>query len=221
MTYRDNKKGKAKGKNKNKGNPNLGQLASNHELLEKLGFSSDMIEENRKLGLKHRDQGDYLLKNYENPVASTRKRAREFRAEGMERKVTYRQENFDEPDWKETHLIPPKKQDANKHELIAVKSLPEWARPAFSLTENLNTIQSIVFDSAFNSTNNILVAAPTGAGKTNIALLTILREVKQYAVQREGMIYLNKSLGETGPVKVDMTGKPMKIVYLGNITLII
>jgi activating signal cointegrator complex subunit 3 len=43
--------------------------------------------------------------------------------------------------------------------------------------ERLNVIQSKVFETAFRSNENMLVCAPTGAGKTNIALLSILHEV--------------------------------------------
>jgi pre-mRNA-splicing helicase BRR2 len=39
----------------------------------------------------------------------------------------------------------------------------------------LTLIQSKLYDKAFNSPDNILVCAPTGAGKTNIAMLTILQ----------------------------------------------
>lgn len=45
--------------------------------------------------------------------------------------------------------------------------------------KQLNRIQSIVFDAAYNTNENLLISAPTGAGKTNIAMLTILREIKQ------------------------------------------
>lgn len=186
VSFGDSKGKKGKKKPKEKQNKDARQKVTNHELLEKLGFSAEFVEENRMLGLKQRNQGDYLLQSYENPYSGTRRRAREFRGGAGDRKVGYKQDTFDEPDWKEIHLTPPKKQDSQAHELISIKSLPEWMRPAFQNTENLNTIQSIVFDSAFNSTNNVLVAAPTGAGKTNIALLTILREVKQYAIQKPG-----------------------------------
>lgn len=36
-----------------------------------------------------------------------------------------------------------------------------------------------MFDAAYNTNENLLISAPTGAGKTNIAMLTILREIKQ------------------------------------------
>ncbi|CAN8069300.1 unnamed protein product [Agarophyton chilense] len=41
----------------------------------------------------------------------------------------------------------------------------------------LNRLQTTVFPSAFRSEENLLVCAPTGAGKTNVALLTIFREI--------------------------------------------
>ena len=41
----------------------------------------------------------------------------------------------------------------------------------------LNRIQSRIYPTAFNSNENILVSAPTGAGKTNIAMISVLREV--------------------------------------------
>eukprot|EP00913_Durusdinium_trenchii_P032475 g30404.t1 len=60
------------------------------------------------------------------------------------------------------------------------KELPQWAQVAFKGTEQLNTIQSIVFNAAFGRSQNLLICAPTGAGKTNIAVLTILRLIGQH-----------------------------------------
>lgn len=45
--------------------------------------------------------------------------------------------------------------------------------------KSLNRIQSIVYDCAYNTNENLLICAPTGAGKTNIAMMTIVREIKQ------------------------------------------
>ena len=44
----------------------------------------------------------------------------------------------------------------------------------------LNVVQSKLFDRAFNSCENLLVCAPTGAGKTNIAMLTILECMNRF-----------------------------------------
>eukprot|EP00955_Chlamydomonas_euryale_P107507 365775-Chlamydomonas_euryale.AAC.10 len=63
-------------------------------------------------------------------------------------------------------------------ELVAIASLPQWAQPAFAGYKALNRIQSKIFPSAFGSNENLLVCAPTGAGKTNIAMIAVLREVR-------------------------------------------
>lgn len=57
---------------------------------------------------------------------------------------------------------------------------------AFRGVESLNRLQSAVFPTAFESAENLLVCAPTGAGKTNVALLTILREVAHARGQDPG-----------------------------------
>ena len=57
-------------------------------------------------------------------------------------------------------------------------NLPEWSQKCFDFYF-FNEIQSKVFPKAFNCDENLLIAAPTGAGKTNIALLTILREINK------------------------------------------
>lgn len=43
----------------------------------------------------------------------------------------------------------------------------------------LNLIQSRLYPAAFKSPENLLVCAPTGAGKTNIAMLAILQILSQ------------------------------------------
>ncbi|EFC50388.1 U5 snRNP-specific spliceosomal protein [Naegleria gruberi] len=61
--------------------------------------------------------------------------------------------------------------------LIEIKSLPEWSHKAFPNMVKLNAVQSIIFKSAFYSPENLLICAPTGAGKTNVAVLTMLHEI--------------------------------------------
>ncbi len=63
-------------------------------------------------------------------------------------------------------------------ERVRVKELDEIAQMAFSGTKALNRIQSVVFDAAYYTNENLLVSAPTGSGKTNIAMLTVLHEIK-------------------------------------------
>jgi replicative superfamily II helicase len=41
-------------------------------------------------------------------------------------------------------------------------------------------VRSRIYDAAYNSNENLLVCAPTGAGKTNIAMMAVLHEVGQH-----------------------------------------
>ncbi|ERN16368.1 hypothetical protein AMTR_s00052p00069760 [Amborella trichopoda] len=63
---------------------------------------------------------------------------------------------------------------ASGEELIKISVLPEWAQPAFSGMKQLNRVQSRVYETA---PENILLCAPTEAGKTNVAMLTILQQI--------------------------------------------
>jgi pre-mRNA-splicing helicase BRR2 len=61
--------------------------------------------------------------------------------------------------------------------LVRIEELPEWARPAFKDMKALNRVQSRLFQAAMFGSDNILVCAPTGSGKTNVAMLTMLHEI--------------------------------------------
>ncbi len=76
-------------------------------------------------------------------------------------------------------LVPASKPPAFKagERLIQISELPEWMHPAFEGMKELNRIQSRVSQTALYTAENILMCAPTGAGKTNVAMLTILQEV--------------------------------------------
>lgn len=74
--------------------------------------------------------------------------------------------------------------------LVEIESLDEIGMSAFQNTEKLNRIQSMVFDTAYHTNENMLVCAPTGAGKTNVAMLTIIREIKNNI--KDGIIQENK-----------------------------
>jgi len=66
---------------------------------------------------------------------------------------------------------------ADGEALRPVADLPPWARPAFAGMPSLNRIQSRVCDAALFGSDNLLLCAPTGAGKTNVAMLTILHQI--------------------------------------------
>ncbi|KAB7500481.1 ATP-dependent DNA helicase [Armadillidium nasatum] len=61
--------------------------------------------------------------------------------------------------------------------LVPIANLPNYAQPAFDGFKSLNRIQSKLYKAAMDSDENLLLCAPTGAGKTNVALLSVLREI--------------------------------------------
>ncbi|KAI6164750.1 Sec63-domain-containing protein [Pisolithus thermaeus] len=63
---------------------------------------------------------------------------------------------------------------------IAVSELDDLAKGSLAGYAHLNRVQSIVYPTAYGSNENILICAPTGAGKTDVAMLTILRVLDQH-----------------------------------------
>ena len=72
--------------------------------------------------------------------------------------------------------------------LVELKELPDWAQLAFKGMTKLNRVQSKMYEAAFKSPENILLCAPTGAGKTNVAMLTILHEIGRHRDPESGEI---------------------------------
>jgi pre-mRNA-splicing helicase BRR2 len=70
--------------------------------------------------------------------------------------------------------------------------MPHWAQPAFPKMNKLNAIQSKVYPVAFKEyQENMLICAPTGAGKTNIAMLTMLNVIGGHYNKTSGNLDLN------------------------------
>ncbi|KAH9528174.1 activating signal cointegrator 1 complex subunit [Dermatophagoides farinae] len=66
---------------------------------------------------------------------------------------------------------------------IEISDTDEFIRTGFDGFVKLNIIQSAVFSTAYQSDNqNMLICAPTGAGKTNIAMLAILNILRSFSV---------------------------------------
>uniref|UniRef100_H3CHL6 Activating signal cointegrator 1 complex subunit 3 n=1 Tax=Tetraodon nigroviridis TaxID=99883 RepID=H3CHL6_TETNG len=70
---------------------------------------------------------------------------------------------------------------------VYISDLDQIGQLVFKGVKRLNRIQSIVFETAYNTNENLLICAPTGAGKTNIAMLTVLHEIRQH-LQPGGLI---------------------------------
>ncbi|KAF2186853.1 Sec63-domain-containing protein [Zopfia rhizophila CBS 207.26] len=119
------------------------------------------------------DQGNHLMTNpnVKLPQGSTR---RQFKG------------------YEEIHVPAPKaKRDANEPRNMPTSELPDWARMGFGSSKELNRIQTRCFPTAFNDDGNMLICAPTGSGKTNVAMLTILREIGKHRDPKTGQIALD------------------------------
>ncbi|CAD6196952.1 unnamed protein product, partial [Caenorhabditis auriculariae] len=81
----------------------------------------------------------------------------------------------------------PSQSDLGHIEHVYVKDMDDLGRLGFKGFEKLNVIQSIVFEQAYKTKENLLICAPTGAGKTNIAMLTILNTIHEHR-RRNGEI---------------------------------
>ena len=94
-------------------------------------------------------------------------------------------ERKNEKDYEEFH-IPAISNEENLpgDKRVKIASLDAIGRKIFHPYVALNRIQSLVFDRAYNNNDNLLICAPTGAGKTNIALLTIIRAIRQNLSER-------------------------------------
>lgn len=82
--------------------------------------------------------------------------------------------------YEEIFVPPPVGKAVITNQLVDVEAAflqhPELLK-AMKGVERFNRLQSSVFPAAFGSDENLLVCAPTGAGKTNVALLTVFREI--------------------------------------------
>ncbi|KAL5968698.1 Activating signal cointegrator 1 complex subunit 3, partial [Taenia solium] len=83
----------------------------------------------------------------------------------------------------------------NGGSLVEVTSLDRVAQLAFKGVRRLNLVQSVVFETAYNSGENLLISAPTGSGKTNTAMLTIFHLIRQHINSETGVL-------ETGNFKI-------------------
>lgn len=90
------------------------------------------------------------------------------------------------------------------YDLVSISSLPTWAQVAFPSkeTQTLNAIQSKVYPAAFETDSNLLLCAPTGGGKTNVAMLTVLRALsKFYDEKKEKFNLRNCKIVYIAPLK--------------------
>ncbi|KAK4495640.1 hypothetical protein PRZ48_012908 [Zasmidium cellare] len=79
----------------------------------------------------------------------------------------------------EEYAIPAAAVDVRaKHQkLVQIKDMDGLCQRTFKGYKSLNRMQSLVYPVAYSTSENMLICAPTGAGKTDAAMLTILNTV--------------------------------------------
>ncbi|TFK43400.1 Sec63 Brl domain-containing protein [Crucibulum laeve] len=103
-------------------------------------------------------------------------------------------------------IIPPAKPVPPRitERLLPVSDLDSLAKGCFPGYSSLNRIQSIVYPTAYNTNENMLICAPTGAGKTDVAMLTILHVINQH----------RSSTSEDGSIRASINRDAFKIIYV-------
>ncbi|KAH0662988.1 hypothetical protein KY284_027919 [Solanum tuberosum] len=90
--------------------------------------------------------------------------------------------------------------------LVNISSLPQWAQLAFTGMIQLNRVQTKVYETALFSPENILLCAPTGAGKTNVAMLTILHQIGLNPLAAQVVGNLSRRLEHYGVTVKELSG---------------
>lgn len=109
-------------------------------------------------------------------------------------------------------IIPPAKAVPPRmnERLIPIDELDILAKGCFPGYRSLNRIQSIVFPTAYTTNENMLICAPTGAGKTDVAMLTILRVIDQHLDSKVDRQQLALSINKTKDAFKIIYVAPMK-----------
>ncbi|KAK8060407.1 Sec63 Brl domain-containing protein [Apiospora saccharicola] len=92
---------------------------------------------------------------------------------GSERKQFEKYEEYMIPAGKPGTLAPGRR-------LLPIAEMDGLCRRTFKGYKALNRMQSLVYPVAYKTSENMLICAPTGAGKTDAAMLTILQTISQY-----------------------------------------
>ncbi|ORX36116.1 Sec63 Brl domain-domain-containing protein [Kockovaella imperatae] len=92
--------------------------------------------------------------------------------------------------YEEIHVPEPKRREAGPKDWMPLSKMPDWTQPVWASVRatQLNPIQSKVYPIAFETSEPMLICAPTGAGKTNCAALAMLRTIGQFRDPDTGYI---------------------------------
>ncbi|KAL1916259.1 uncharacterized protein VTP21DRAFT_5876 [Calcarisporiella thermophila] len=89
---------------------------------------------------------------------------------------------------------------------IFIHQMDNLCKGSFKGYKSLNRVQSIVYPIAYETNENMLICAPTGAGKTDVAMLTILRCLYNYCNP--------KPIVDDEPQSFSIAKRDFKIVYV-------
>ncbi|KAI8983869.1 Sec63 Brl domain-containing protein [Pilobolus umbonatus] len=153
-----------------------------------LGFDGENWKQVREEALLNATQSPLFSSNYKSKAATQYPHVYQSAASGGTLSLfgtryalpagTVREE-FN--DYEETTIPVPTKAPIRSGERhLKITELDSLARGAFKAYETLNRVQSIVYPIAYETNENMLVCAPTGAGKTDVAMLTVLRCIAQH-----------------------------------------
>ncbi|KAI5866624.1 Sec63-domain-containing protein [Durotheca rogersii] len=92
---------------------------------------------------------------------------------GSERKQYEKYEEYSIPAGKTGTLLP-------GQVLVKIADMDALCFKTFKHYKTLNRMQSLVYPVAYKTSENMLICAPTGAGKTDAAVLTILQTIGRY-----------------------------------------
>lgn len=90
--------------------------------------------------------------------------------------------------------------------LVDIKSMDGLCQRTFKGYKSLNRMQSLVYPVAYNASENMLICAPTGAGKTDAAMLTVLNTVAKNIIPNP--------IENPGATDFTVMAEDFKIIYV-------
>jgi replicative superfamily II helicase len=147
---------------------NLTNKETKSILMNALSHDNYQEEVLNVLGYQNLDDSIFMFQNREEIL--------KIEAEGVKDEVLREGEVINRRTYNE-HVIP-LLSSVKIHKSQLVNTVEVGEDKKYFSYEYFNPIQSQVFNTAYKTDRNFLVSAPTGAGKTDVALLTITRALK-------------------------------------------
>lgn len=117
--------------------------------------------------------------------------------------------------YEEVTIPPPKQLPMRTNErLVPIAEMDTMAKGAFPGYKSLNRLQSVVYPLGYGSNENLLICAPTGAGKTDVAMLTVLRTIRMHAQNPEAAMGSGISRSNGAVNNFGIQYDDFKIIYV-------